>query len=452
MIAFGGAPHLGFSVDPTRPQFNTLTLVDGKWPGAGELVVDKTTAGKKDLEVGQTIGVEANGPGAADEDLRARQVRRRVEPRRRDARRLRPADGAGALRQRRQARPDPREGESRASRPSSSRPRSRRSCRRARRCGPARPRRPRTRPTRRASSASCRSSCSRSAASRSSSAAFVIANSLSITIAQRTREFATLRTLGASRRQVLRLDLHRGARHRRARVGRRRARRLRARGGALQALRRGRLHAAEQRPRRRRRARSSSRCSSARSSPCSPACARRCARRACRRSPRCARARSLPEGRFARYRPVASGLLTLLGFAALAYGLFGGGLSTTGILVFMGLGTVLIFFGVALLSARIARPLAGALGWPAARLAGVRRHARARQRAAEPAAHRVDRVGADDRARARDARRRARRRHHVELPGRRQRPLDRRLRDHGRGQLLADPDRGRQRRGARRRA
>ena len=33
--------------------------------------------------------------------------------------------------------------------------------------------------------------------------AFVIANSLSITIAQRTREFATLRTLGASRRQVL---------------------------------------------------------------------------------------------------------------------------------------------------------------------------------------------------------------------------------------------------------
>ena len=32
---------------------------------------------------------------------------------------------------------------------------------------------------------------------------FVIANSLSITIAQRTREFATLRTLGASRRQIL---------------------------------------------------------------------------------------------------------------------------------------------------------------------------------------------------------------------------------------------------------
>src|SRR5207248_3379018 len=32
---------------------------------------------------------------------------------------------------------------------------------------------------------------------------FVIANTLSITIAQRTRELATLRTIGASRRQVL---------------------------------------------------------------------------------------------------------------------------------------------------------------------------------------------------------------------------------------------------------
>ena len=34
--------------------------------------------------------------------------------------------------------------------------------------------------------------------------AFVIFNTLSITVAQRTREFATLRTLGASRQQVMR--------------------------------------------------------------------------------------------------------------------------------------------------------------------------------------------------------------------------------------------------------
>src|SRR5262249_25482478 len=66
----------------------------------------------------------------------------------------------------------------------------------------------------------------------------------------------------------------------------------------------------------------------------------------------------LPPGRFARFRTVASALLTILGFAALLYGLFGHGLGTTKVLLFMGLGTLLIFFGVALLSSRIARPLA----------------------------------------------------------------------------------------------
>ena len=99
--------------------------------------------------------------------------------------------------------------------------------------------------------------------------------------------------------------------------------------------------------------------------------ARRCARRACRRSPPCARARRCPRRASratARSRAACS---RSLGFAALAYGLFGSGLSTTQILLCMGLGTVLIFFGVALLSARIARPLARVLGWPAARLGGA---------------------------------------------------------------------------------
>ena len=62
VVHFGGAPNLGFSVDPTRPELNTLTLVDGKWPGRNEIVVDQATAHKKDLRVGQTIGVQANGP------------------------------------------------------------------------------------------------------------------------------------------------------------------------------------------------------------------------------------------------------------------------------------------------------------------------------------------------------------------------------------------------------
>ena len=61
-ITFGGAPNLGFSVDPTQPSFNSLTLVEGNWPKEGEVVIDKSTAGKKNLRIGQDIGVQAQGP------------------------------------------------------------------------------------------------------------------------------------------------------------------------------------------------------------------------------------------------------------------------------------------------------------------------------------------------------------------------------------------------------
>ena len=120
---------------------------------------------------------------------------------------------------------------------------------------------------------------------------FVIANTLSITIAQRTRELATLRTLGATRRQVLRsvlleafvigvlasiVGLFLG---------------LGAREGPQRAVRLARDQPPERRAPCSRPARSSSRWSSASGSPCSPRCGRRCARRACRRSPPCARER-----------------------------------------------------------------------------------------------------------------------------------------------------------------
>ncbi len=61
-IVFGGAPNLGFSVDPAQPAFNALTLVSGAWPKAGEVVVDRSTISKKHLVVGQMIGVQARGP------------------------------------------------------------------------------------------------------------------------------------------------------------------------------------------------------------------------------------------------------------------------------------------------------------------------------------------------------------------------------------------------------
>ena len=61
-IIFGGAPNLGFSVDPDHPEFDSLNLVDGSWPALGEVVIDRSTADKKHLKVGQMIGVQARGP------------------------------------------------------------------------------------------------------------------------------------------------------------------------------------------------------------------------------------------------------------------------------------------------------------------------------------------------------------------------------------------------------
>src|SRR5438105_9086445 len=40
-IVFGGAPNLGFSIDPDHPDFDSLTLVDGAWPKSAEVVVDR---------------------------------------------------------------------------------------------------------------------------------------------------------------------------------------------------------------------------------------------------------------------------------------------------------------------------------------------------------------------------------------------------------------------------
>src|SRR6185437_4450293 len=40
-IVFGGAPNLGFSIASGTSRFNPLTLVDGHWPKANEVVIDK---------------------------------------------------------------------------------------------------------------------------------------------------------------------------------------------------------------------------------------------------------------------------------------------------------------------------------------------------------------------------------------------------------------------------
>jgi putative ABC transport system permease protein len=64
IIASGGSPGLAFSVHPHGDQrFNPLTLVSGTWPvGAHEIAIDAHTASKENFKVGQTIGVVAQGP------------------------------------------------------------------------------------------------------------------------------------------------------------------------------------------------------------------------------------------------------------------------------------------------------------------------------------------------------------------------------------------------------
>ena len=90
----------------------------------------------------------------------------------------------------------------------------------------------------------------------------------------------------------------------------------------------------------------------------------------------------LPPSRFARFRTPASAITTALGFAALLYALFRSGLGTTQVLLWLGVGALLVFIGVSLLSIRFIRPLAAVLGWPATRVGGVAGRLRATTRAA----------------------------------------------------------------------
>jgi putative ABC transport system permease protein len=64
VISVGGAPNLGFSVDPAHDKgLNPLVLVQGRWPTSGhDVVIDIATARHKHYAVGDTIGVSVRGP------------------------------------------------------------------------------------------------------------------------------------------------------------------------------------------------------------------------------------------------------------------------------------------------------------------------------------------------------------------------------------------------------
>jgi putative ABC transport system permease protein len=67
VISVGGAPNLAFSVNPHGNQrFNPLSLTAGRWPAASdEVAIDAKTASDQHFKVGDTIRVLARGPAQA---------------------------------------------------------------------------------------------------------------------------------------------------------------------------------------------------------------------------------------------------------------------------------------------------------------------------------------------------------------------------------------------------
>jgi putative ABC transport system permease protein len=63
VISSGGSPGLAYSYSPGGQRFNPLTLTTGNWPtGPDEVDIDASTASKHDYKVGDEIGVIARGP------------------------------------------------------------------------------------------------------------------------------------------------------------------------------------------------------------------------------------------------------------------------------------------------------------------------------------------------------------------------------------------------------
>ena len=199
--------------------------------------------------------------------------------------------------------------------------------------------------------------------------AFVIFNTLSITVAQRTREFATLRTLGASRRQVLRsvilegfvigllasvvglflgLGLGKGMNSLFVAVG-------------IDLPQAGTVFATR------------TVVVSLLVGTIVTVLATLVPAFRATRVPAISAVRegsTLPPSRFAPYVPYVALATIAVAVVSLGAGLFVGGLGTKSVLLLLGLGVIALFIGVALLSSRLVKPLAAFVGWPAARIAG----------------------------------------------------------------------------------
>jgi putative ABC transport system permease protein len=199
---------------------------------------------------------------------------------------------------------------------------------------------------------------------------FVISNTLSITVAQRTREFATLRTLGASRRQILGsvivealvigiLGSLAGLF-----IGLGLAKALRALFGALGILLPDAGIVFETR---------TVVVSLLVGTFITLRASLRPAWRATRIPPIAAvrEGAELPPGRFSKSAPMRSVVVLVLGVVILSYGVLGHNLPTSTRLLSLGGGVLLLFFGVAANASHLVRPLASVLGWPGTKIGGA---------------------------------------------------------------------------------
>jgi putative ABC transport system permease protein len=80
---------------------------------------------------------------------------------------------------------------------------------------------------------------------------------------------------------------------------------------------------------------------------------------------------TLPRSRFARFTPIISGLTAIVGVLLLVYGTFVDGIGTGERLASLGVGCLVLFIGVAGISSRVVKPLAKVLGWPGERIGGA---------------------------------------------------------------------------------
>ena len=78
----------------------------------------------------------------------------------------------------------------------------------------------------------------------------------------------------------------------------------------------------------------------------------------------------LPPSRFARFAPIMGGVVAVLGALLIVAGMYGPG-STMIRLATIAFGAILVFVAVAMLSRFVVRPLVGVLGWPLQKLAPV---------------------------------------------------------------------------------